>query len=245
MRKIWIIVVFFLLIVSEFSFANDYLLVFAGAGMRLPLDVIGKNFEKQYGIKVVYDYEGSGRLGNKILVGQKPDVFIPGAEKWAKLLQKKGYVRNYWPIAYHIPVIITPLSNTKINNLQDFLRKDVRLVIGDGKACAIGRISSLIFKRAGLDERKLNIVARGVTVKQLVHWIEGKNADASIVWHADAVQSGKVRIVTIPDKINYVDIIPICEMSKALHPMIAQKYINYLLFTGKSIFKKYGFRVVK
>ena len=77
----------------------DYLLVFAGAGMRLPLDVIGKEFEKHYHVQVVYDYEGSGRLGNKILAGQRPDVFISGAERWAKILKEKDYVRSYAPIA--------------------------------------------------------------------------------------------------------------------------------------------------
>ena len=52
----------------------------------------------------------SGRLGNKILAGQKPDVFILGSEKWAKILQKT-ILKNCTSIAYHIPVIITSLDN--------------------------------------------------------------------------------------------------------------------------------------
>jgi molybdate transport system substrate-binding protein len=85
-------------LISSTAFAqkeSKELLVFAGAGMRLPLNEIGERFEKLYGVKVMYDYEGSGRLGNKILVGQSPDVFIPGSDKWAKILKKKGYVRDY------------------------------------------------------------------------------------------------------------------------------------------------------
>jgi molybdate transport system substrate-binding protein len=223
----------------------DYLLVFAGAGMRLPLDVIGKEFEKHYHVQVVYDYEGSGRLGNKILAGQRPDVFISGAERWAKILKEKDYVRSYAPIAYHIPVIITPLGNEKVNGLKDFLRKDVRLVLGDPKACAIGKVGQKIFKKAGLSEDKMQIVARGVTVKQLVHWIEGKNADASIVWYADAVQSGKVRIVPIPKEINCIAMIPVCAMTKTPHPKMAEKYIMFLLTEGKKIFAQFGFKVAK
>ena len=84
------------------------ILVFAGAGMRLPLNDIGKKFGSLHGIKVLYDFEGSGRLGNKVLVGQTPDVFIPGSDKWAKILKEKGYVDNYTPLAFHTPVIITP-----------------------------------------------------------------------------------------------------------------------------------------
>jgi molybdate transport system substrate-binding protein len=225
--------------------AGDYLLVFAGAGMRLPLDVIGKEFEKQYHVQVIYDYEGSGRLGNKILAGQKPDVFIPGSERWAKILKKKGYVKKYFPIAYHIPVVITPLGNEKVNGLKDFIKKEIRLVLGDPKACAIGKVSQKIFKKAGLKEDKMQIVARGVTVKQLVHWIEGKNADASIVWHADAVQSGKVRIISIPKEVNCIAMIPVCVMKETPHSKLAQKYIKFLLTEGKKIFAQFGFKVAE
>ncbi|WP_457571992.1 molybdate ABC transporter substrate-binding protein [Desulfovulcanus sp.] len=242
----WLKTVMFIVVFTTFcpliAQANDTLLVFAGAGMRMPLSEVANLFEKQHKIKVIYDFEGSGRLGNKILAGQKPDVFIPGAKKWAKLLKEKGYVQDYEPIAYHIPAIIAPLDNTKVNSLLDFPKKDVRLVLGDGKACAIGRVSSRIFKKAGIDETQLNVVARGMTVKQVLHWVEGKNGDAGIVWHADAVQSGKVRIIDIPENINCIDIIPVCNMKKSQHPQITQKYINYLLNQGKEIFYKYGFK---
>ena len=220
------------------------LLVFAGAGMRLPLNEIGGKFEKLYGINVLYDYEGSGRLGNKILIGQTPDVFIPGSERWAKILKEKGYVTDCTPIAYHTPVIITPKGNTRVNVLGDFFDSNNRIVLGDIKACAIGGVSALIFKKADFEESKMNVKARGATVKQLVLWIEENNADASIVWKADAVQSGKVKIVDIPEQFNFRSIIPVCQMGK--HKKEASQYIYYLLSVeGKEIFRKNGFEAVK
>ena len=220
------------------------LLVFAGAGMRLPLNEIGKRFERKYEVKVVYDYEGSGRLGNKILVGQTPDVFIPGSDKWAKILKKKGYINDYTLIAYHTPVIITPKGNSTVNSLDDFVNNKNRIILGNAKACAIGGVSAAIFKKAGIEESKMNVKGRGVTVKQLVLWIEGNNGDGSIVWKADAVQSGKVRIIDIPEQYNFISIIPVCQMNK--HKKETSQYVGYLLSAeGKKIFKKYGFEVVK
>ena len=234
-------------LVSSTAFAqkeSKELLVFAGVGMRLPLNEIGKNFEKKYRVKVLYDYEGGGRLGNKILVGQTPGVFIPGSDRWAKILKEKGYINDYTPIAFHTPVIVTPKGNSKVNSLSDFLDSDNRIVLGDIKACAIGRVSAAIFKKAGLEESKMNLKARGVTVKQLVLWIEGNNADASIVWRADAIQSGKVRFIDIPEQYNSISIIPVCRMVK--HKKQASQYLGYLLSAeGKEIFRKYGFEVVK
>ncbi|MEW5804119.1 MAG: molybdate ABC transporter substrate-binding protein [bacterium] len=247
------------------SFAQKQLkeiLVFAGAGMQSPLDEIGKKFEERYGVKVIYDYEGSGRLGNKILVGQSPDVFIPGSEKWARILKEKGYINDYTPIAYHTPVIITQKGNGSIGSLHDLADLNNRIVLGDAEAAAIGGPSTEILKKAGLDESKMNIKARGITVKQLVLWVEEKNADASIVWRADAVQSGKVKIIEIPEKYNCINMIPVCQMAKgndnAAAPdksnvtdngtgsQWASRYISLVLSDeGKGIFARYGFEAAK
>ena len=242
-----ILVILLVCFISSTVFAkkeSKELLVFAGAGMRIPLNEIGERIEKIYEIRVIYDYEGTGRLGNKILAGQSPDVFIPGSDKWAKILKTKGYVEYYTPIACHTPVIITPEENRGVNSLGDFSGGGNRLVLGNVKACAIGGVSAAIFKKAGLEESGMNIRAKSVSVKQLVLWIEGNNADAAIVWKADAVQSGRVRIISIPKQHNITSIIPVCGMVK--HKKAANKYIHYLLsIEGKAIFKKYGFEVVE
>ncbi|MBE9529982.1 MAG: substrate-binding domain-containing protein, partial [Proteobacteria bacterium] len=160
------------------------------------------------------------------------------------IFRKLEYINDYTPIAFHTPVIVTPKGNSKVNSLSDFLDSDNRIVLGDIKACAIGRVSAAIFKKAGLEESKMNLKARGVTVKQLVLWIEGNNADASIVWKADAIQSGKVRFIDIPEQYNSISIIPVCLMVK--HKKQASQYLGYLLSAeGKEIFRKYGFEVVK
>jgi len=229
------------------AFAQDpaaELLVFAGAGMRRPLVEIGTLFSRQTHIKIVYDFEGSGRLGNKILVGQKPDVFIPGSEKWAAILKAKDQIQAYTPIAYHTPVIITPPGNNKLASLMDFRNGSNRIVLGDVKTAAIGRVSEQILRKAGLDVSTLNVKARGLTVKQLVAWIEGSNADASIVWQADANQSGKVKTVAIPENCNVIARIPVCRLNGAKPE--ASVFVDYLTgFESKSVFSKHGFRTVE
>ncbi|MBL0717507.1 MAG: molybdate ABC transporter substrate-binding protein [Desulfosarcina sp.] len=228
-----------------YSQESHEILIFAGAGMREPLDKIGRAFEKKYNIKVLYDYEGSGRLGNKIMAGQRPDVYIPGAEQWAKLLKEKGYVKNYQAIALHVPVIITPHDNLKVNALHDFFKKEVKIVLGDSRVCAIGKATSLIFKNAGLDETKMNILAKGVTVKQIIYWVRQNNADAGLVWRADALQSSGLRIINISENINHIDMIPVCTMRTPEHPETALKYIKFILNKGRAQFKKDGFTDLK
>lgn len=225
---------------------NNKLLIFAGAGMRQPLDEIEKTIMKKCNIKAVYNYGGSGRLINKILVGQIPDIFIPGSMEWVNILKEKGYIKDYKSIAYHIPVIITPTGNFKIKSLKDFYKKNNRIVLGSDGVCAIGKVSSAILKKAGL--KKINIIAGGITVKHLVMWVSRNNADASIVWMADALQCNKecnkIRIIEIPKKYNCISIIPVCLMIK--HKKKASVYIRHLLNQeSKKIFRKHGFKVVR
>lgn len=222
---------------------SQELLVFAGAGLRLPLNEIGKNFEQKYGARVVFSFAGSGRLGNRILTGQSPDIFIPGSERWAKILQEKDYLKEYTLIAYHTPVIITPKGNNKVNSLKDFTGRKNRIVLGDPRAAAIGEASAAIFKKAGLKESEMKVVSRGATVTQLVLWIKENHADAAIVWETNAVQSGKVRLVDIPEQYNLSVPIPVCLL---VNRAAAVQFVRYLdSEESKEIFKRYGFGVVK
>lgn len=233
-----------LLIMCSTTLAAD-LLVFAGSGMRVPLNELGTDFTAETGIQVAYDFDGSGRLGSKILMGIKPDLFVPGSDKWALKLKDEGYVNECVPVAYHTPVIITPKGNHKVKSLSDLTNKQIKLAIGDARAAAIGRNNQRLFKKIGINPADLNIVARGVAVKQLVQWVESGSVDASIVWRADAIQSGHVEIVELPDGINLIDSIPLCLMSKPSHPDEANKFWTYLLKNGPEMFAKHGFQPIQ
>ena len=223
--------------------AKPEIMVFAGAGMRLPLNEIGKRFNEKYQVEVIYDYGGSGRLANKILAGQA-GIFIPGGEKWAKILKKRGFLEDYSPLASHIPVIIARPADNRIKSFADFSDPNNRIVLGDAKACAIGLATTVILEKVGLAENELNLKARAITVKQLVHWIENGNADASIVWQADALQSNRVKIIEIPRSINYLEIIPVGWTAKTKPEVFL--YIQYLLSAeSRAVFGQYGFTEVE
>jgi len=239
------LVFLFLLFYSFYSPAQEKLLVFAGAGMKRTLEEIATSFERDSGIKITFDFEGAGRLGNKILLGNTPDIFIPGSEKWANILINKKIINDYQKIAFHTPVIITRRSEKLkklIKQISDLCTKEITIAIGDKQACAIGKISEKIFKKAGIEINRLNIVSKGVTVNQLLLWVENGDVDASIVWQSDANTSEKVRIITLPEKYNSIAVIPVCYIK---HSKAADKFMEFMSKTGKEIFKRSGFRIIK
>jgi molybdate transport system substrate-binding protein len=202
-------------------------------------------FEKETSIKVDYDFDGSGRLGTKILMGVGADLFIPGSNKWALKLKDEGHVETCYPIAYHTPVIITPKGSQLVRTLNDLSRKDLKLALGDLKATAIGRNNLKMFKKAGLNPDEMNIVARGINIKQVVQWVESGAADAAIVWRADAVQSGQVEIIEIPQELNLIETIPMCLLTQAQHRPEASRLLDFLRSRGPAVFAGHGFNPVE
>ncbi len=221
------------------------LLVFAGSGMKQPLNAIAAEFTEKTKIPVSLDYSGSGRLGGKILLGLIPDLFIPGSEPWALTLKEKGLVSNLLPLAKHTPVIITPPGNNKVTKLEDFTDNSVKLAIGDSDACAIGKNNQSLFERAGIAHEAMNVVASGMSVKQLVQWVESDSVDASIVWRADALQSGQVQVIDIPVSLNRIDNILACMLVDPPHPKEAELFFQFLAAKGPEVFARYGFQIIQ
>jgi molybdate transport system substrate-binding protein len=220
-------------------------LIFSGSGMRLPLEELGRNFTAKTGIMVFYDFDGSGRLGSKILAGITPDIFIPGSDKWATRLITEGYIQKCLPVAYHVPVIITPKGRHQIKSLNDLTNGDYKLALGDAKTSAIGQNNQRLFKKLGIRSENMNVVARGIAVKQLVQWVESGAVDAAIVWRVDAVQSRQVEMVELPQKLALEESIPLCRMKAPPHPEAGTRFWTYLLKNGPRIFAEYGFQVIK
>lgn len=229
-----------ILISSRIIFAGEEILVFAAIGARQPLNEIGEKFEAETGIEVVYNYGGTGHLANKILAGLNPAVFIAGSEKWQSILTEKKLITKSWPVVKHVPVLAVNKKKTEITQFSDITSENLSLVLGEKKACAIGEVCERIFESAKINSQDLQIVARGVTVKQLMLWLENGMADASIVWNADAVQSEQLKIITIPEEYNQISIIPVYLMNNA--PETAQRFIDFVLTDGKPIFEKFHFQ---
>jgi len=121
----------------------DSLLVYSGAGLRKPMDEIGKVFEEKYNVRIEYSYAGSAQNLSQIELTGKGDVYTPGAMYYGQQAIDKGLVVNTQDVAYHIPVIAVPKGNPAgIEKVEDLAKPGVKVVLGDKKACAIGKVAS-------------------------------------------------------------------------------------------------------
>ncbi len=225
--------------------------VYCGAGMRKPMDEIAKEFEQEYGVKVLCDYAGSGYLLAKIEATKSGDIFMPGDYVFIKKLLERGDVIEYRNFTKHIPVIVVPKGNPKhIRCLEDLAKPGVRLAIGDDNI-AIGIAFKKILAKAekyhpGIREKIMkNVVVRGATVKQVLLYAMEGQVDAAVVWRADALENkNKVDIIPINDSYNVIKTVPIAILKFTKDEKLAKEFYDFVLTKGRRVFEKHGFVVL-
>jgi molybdate transport system substrate-binding protein len=223
---------------------NDPILVYCGAGMRVPMEEIGKAFEEKTGIPVIYNFAGSGHLLAQMELTKKGDVYLPGATMDFEEAKAKGFVAEEAKLAYHVPVIVTPKGNPSgIESLEDLTKTGTRLVLGDPEAMPLGKLGEQIFTKAGIkDEVNKNVIGRRTTANELVTDILLGQADASIIWE-ELYDPEKMEIIHIPNEMNVIKVVPVGTLTFSKQPETAKMFIEFVKSDdgGKTIFAKHGF----
>jgi hypothetical protein len=127
---------------------SSELRLYCGAGIRPPVAQMAEAFEREHGVKVVVDYAGSEVLLSKIKLVRKGDLYMPGDKHYVDQAEQEGMILSQQSACYFVPTILVRKGNPKnIGGLQDLVKADLKLGLGDAKACAIGRKTKQIFAK--------------------------------------------------------------------------------------------------
>ena len=225
--------------------SQDAIIVFAGAGLKAPLDEIGPAFTQKYGIPVQYNYGGAGTLVTQMNLTRKGDVFMPGSTVEFKTAKDQGLVDTNQLVAYHVPVIAVQKGNPKdIRSLSDFTRPGLKIALGDANATAIGKAGTKMFKALNITGAvEKNVVTRTPTINELTIIMTTGQADAAILT-LDQIDAAKVDTITIPISDNAVLITPIGATTYSKNTDAANKFVAYVASDeGKAFFAKHGFPI--
>lgn len=225
------------------------LLIYAGAGMKDPMNEIARGFEKEYGVKATYIYGGSGVLFSQIDMQRIGDLFLPGSELHMETARQKGYIDSYKPIVKHIPIIMVAPGNPKdIHSLKDLTKEGVRISLGRENACAICKLTPLILKKAGVYDK---VVANAVTssrttVSEMCLDIALRQADGAVVWRSLAnkyEKQGKAEIIEIDERYNIIKTIPIGVLKFTQDKDSAERFREYTI-SRKDVWEKWGYELI-
>lgn len=224
---------------------QESILVFAGAGLKAPLDEIGPAFTQKYGIAVQYNYGGAGTLVSQMNLTRKGDVFMPGSTTEFATAKAQGLVNGSVFVAYHVPVIAVQRGNPKnITSIADFAQPGLKVALGDVNATAIGKAGAKMFQKLNITAAvEKNVVTRTPTINELTVIMETGQADAALLT-LDQINPAKVGAITIPASDNVVLITPIGATTYTENPDAADSFVAYVSSDeGKAFFAKHGFPI--
>ncbi|MCL7781746.1 molybdate ABC transporter substrate-binding protein [Pasteurella multocida] len=176
------------LITATFSAQAAELYLYAGAGLKDPVEKIVKQFEKETGNNVTIEYGGSGQLLARYNTVKMGDLYLPGSSDYVEKLEKTGDVKESAPLVLHIPVMaIRKEKSAGIDSFKALAESNLRLGIGDSKAMALGKGAEKILELSGY-QAQLNdkIVVKAATVKQLMLYLLNGDVDAAVVGRSGA-----------------------------------------------------------
>jgi len=221
------------------------ILVYAGAGLKAPLDEIGLVFTNKTGIAVQYNYGGAGALVPQMNLTRKGDVFMPGSTMEFKTAKSQGLVNESKFVAYHVPVIVVQKGNPKnITTLADFARPGLKIALGDANATAIGKSGAKMFAALNISAAvEKNVVSRTPTINELTVIMQTGQADAALLT-LDQYDPATMDEIIIPISQNAIMITPIGATTFSKNTDAANQFVSFVASDeGKAIFAKHGFPI--
>jgi molybdate transport system substrate-binding protein len=221
--------------------------VSAAISLKDSLDEIATVYENAHtGVKISFNYGGSGTLQRQIEQGAPVDIFFSAAEKQMNDLQAKGLIatgtrRN---MVRNQLVLITPAASTLVQGFADLTRPEVKvLALGEPATVPAGMYARQTLEHLGLlaAVEKKTVLAKDV--RAVLTYVETGNADAGLVYQTDAQGSTKVRIVAVAPPDSHDPIVyPAAIIKDAKNPSGAQSFLAFLSGPeARDIYLKHGF----
>lgn len=231
------------------------LTVFTAASLTGAFGELGKIYENETSIKVVFNFDGSQALRTQIENGAYADVFVSANIKQMNALKNTGMMNNSSVSIFtrnKLSLIVPKENPGKIFNLSDLAKPGLKIVIGT-KDVPVGDYAMRIINKLGNDsnygpeykEHVLsNVISQETNVNYVVTKIALGEADVGFAYVSDITEelSGKVDRIEIPDEYNIIAEYPLGALLDSRYPAEAEEFMNLVKSEqGRAILEKYRF----
>lgn len=231
--------------------ADKPLLLYCAAGVQPALLPLARRYEAACGQRIQIMYGGSGTLLSNLEVSRQGDLFIAADQSYIDLAAGRNLTADVLPLAHMTPVIAVAGGNPKgIRTVEDLMRSDIRLALGNPDAASIGKQTRIILARAGIWEPvKQQVEKNGVfkpTVPDVANDVKLGAVDAGVIWDATAAQYPDLDVVRLPAFDEVSELISVALLKSSRQPAAALRFARYLNSrTGNAEFNKRGFNAVR
>lgn len=225
------------------------LTVGAAPSLKAAFQKIIPMFEQEYGATVHVVYGPSAALRRQIEQGAPIDVFLPGAAEEVETLHKKGLTLGEPRIYAQAPLVLvmsaaspaTPIS------FHDVLPNGTtRIAVADPKTSALGKITARALAKLDQAYRSRLHLRYAQHTGDILHLVRTGAADMGIVYRADALNGGELRLMEVVPGETMVRfgaaVVWTCRKSAL---PVAQEFLVFIMSTRiQKLLLQYGFEAV-
>lgn len=243
--KIFVCVALVLIAISAYAAEIQ---VYAAASLTDALTEIGKQYQKQTGDQLIFNFAASNILARQIEEGAPADIFFSADEAKMDSLQKKKLIvpETRKSLLSNILVIVVPEdSKLKLSSVKDLLNVKGYIAIAEPKTVPAGIYAKEYLSKIGIWSQVIDHLVPTENVRAALLAVELGNADAGIVYKTDAEISKKTKVAfEVPvqegPKISY----PVAVVSTSKNQEAARKALSYIASeSALTVFKKYKFLI--
>jgi molybdate transport system substrate-binding protein len=226
---------------------NIELIISAAVSLKDAMEVIQSTYqEKNPGVRLKFNYGGSGSLQQQISKGAPVDLFFSAAEDKFDLLVEEGTIAkgDGLDLLGNELVLVVPKEDRSIKGFKDLLKEEVdKISIGTPETVPAGKYAKESFEKMDLWKAVESKVVFAKDVRQVLTYVETGNVEAGIVYRTDAIVSDKVEIVASANPNTHTPIIyPVGIIKDSKHYEAAKELYEYLQSENAlKVFEDYGF----
>ncbi|WP_431087598.1 molybdate ABC transporter substrate-binding protein [Paenibacillus sp. 8b26] len=228
------------------------LTISAAASLTDALKEIQHSYESTHtGIKLNFNFGGSGALEKQIEQGAPSDLFLSASTKNMKSLVDQQLIdtkkQKTW-LTNELVVVIPADGTMNIASVTDLTKKEVKKVaIGIPESVPAGNYAQEALTKAKLWDTLQSKLVQAKDVRQVLQYVETGNADVGFVYKTDALTSQKAKIAFEVDPKTYSPVeYPIGIVKASKHIQESEDFYAYLQSQESlNIMAKYGFTIPK
>jgi molybdate transport system substrate-binding protein len=243
----WLAVIFVTYATSTLEAAT--INVFAAASLTDSLKEIAAGYQKQMGVKVVFNFGASSFLARQIEEGVPADIFFSADEAKMDGLEKKGLIMKETcksRLSNSLVIVVASERGAAIETPKDLATDKVkRLALAEPRTVPAG-----IYAKEYLQKQHLwpAVEARVVpteNVRAALAAVEAGNAEAGIVYKTDAAMSKNVKIAyEVPASDSPAISYPMALVKDSKELDAARRFLKHLDSDEASrVFQRFGFIV--
>lgn len=230
---------------NEIERGKGNLVVHCAAGLRRPMSEIARQYEEEFGVKLILQFGGSGALESQLMVAGG-DLYLPADQSYLQSVRRKGLIQESMPVAQLSAGIVVPKGNPKgIATLQDLAREGMKISLGE-KSASVGKFTWDVLAKEGLlDGVEPNVVVTKPTVNMIVEDVATGAVDAAIAWDAVAKNFPEVEWIPVPEFTKRSKLAGIGVLTSSKDATRALHFGRYVTSRerGRKVFVEMGFEV--